>query len=76
MYIPGGQQSNSKIANCTGFRCFRSLNQSSWSCCELLLKPLNGSHLVEPERGLALSHGGLDPFILGLTYTVSVCVTM
>lgn len=76
MYIPARQQSNSKIANCTGLGCFRSLNQSGWSCRELLLKPVNGSHLVEPERGLARSHAGLDPFILGLTYTVSVFVTM
>ena len=74
--IPGRQQTISKIANCTGLGCFKSLTVYSWSCCELLLQPVNGNHLVGSERGLALSYAGPSPFILGLTHTVSICVSM
>lgn len=42
----------------------------------MLPQPVNGNHLAGSERGLALSYVGLDPFILGLTCTVSVCVSM
>lgn len=37
-YIPVRQQTKSKIANCTGLGCFKSLALYSWSCCALLLQ--------------------------------------
>lgn len=54
-YIPVGQRTNSKIANCTGLGCFKSSSLCGWSCCELLPQRVNGNHLAGCGRGLALA---------------------
>lgn len=60
-YIPVRQQTKSKIANCTGLGCFKSLALYSWSCCALLLQHISGNHQVGSERQLALSNTVVNP---------------
>lgn len=72
--MPARQQTNSKIANCTGLRWFESLSVCGWSCQELLLQPVDGITWQYLRGEVAVSYVWLDPFILGLTYTVSICL--
>lgn len=72
--MPARQQTNSKIANCTGLRWFESLSVCGWSCQELLLRPVDGITWQYLRGEVAVSYVWLDPFILGLTYTVSICL--
>lgn len=62
-YIPARQ--DSKIANHTGLRCFKSLTACGRPCHELLLGPVNGNHLAGSESG---GVGG-DLYRVGSIYT-------
>lgn len=62
MHTPARQQTISKIANLTGFACFKSLARRGWSRCELFLQPFNDIHLVGSEGGVGAELQRLESF--------------
>lgn len=78
MNMPAGQQTHSKIAKWTGLGCLKSLCRCGWSCCELLLHPVNGNHLVGSEKGFGTERcraGSIYTQTDILSFHVCLCVS-